>query len=386
MVLSEVPTIIEAINAASEAVDRAASDRAQGPAAESQPAAEPSASEPAAASEEPSPEPAPEPTPSPSDAADVAAPTPEPAAASEVPAPSEEPEAASAPLFGAPDPATEPASAPLFGASPEAAVQDSHAHKADLFGAQVAAGSDDDVATSAPRMDPVVNKPTGARDESSVLFSLSALTSAAAASSGSAGTAESDDSGLIDLNALRDQEAKSNEQDPAEAAPTGGILDAAPLLGSVVDPNLHQLHASEPPPKRNTGMIIGIVFGVVGMVSAVVLLVIVMTRDDPPPPAPVPVPTATDTVATTTEAPTATAPTTAPSSAAAAPPTGAPSATAVATGKPNTKGGWRRPPHRGKKPGSAKTPKPASTKKRPKKNKCNCPPGDLACNMACAVK
>jgi hypothetical protein len=275
----------------------------------------------------------------------------------------------------------------LFGPGPTAAVQTSYEKKPDLFSTQAMAGSDDDVATSAPHVSPAMSsKPTGARDESSVLFSLSALTSAAASTSSSSDmNTGGDDSGLIDLRALAEKDAGAPQ--PALAAPVGGILDAAPLLGTpIMDPNLNQLKASDPPPsKSNTPIIIGIAIGAVGILSAVVAVVVVLTRE-PPPPAPLPVATTTEVAQPTIPVP---MPTDTSSSAAAPPATGAasvPTTTARPTGprtSPAKPGGTTAATT---KPGSTGgSTEPAPTKKPPA-NKCNCPPGDLACNMACAVK
>lgn len=365
MPLGEVPAIIDALNAASEAVDKVAT---------SAPATEPPAEEPVAdpgfmTTATPGPVeavvPAPAMVPAP-------APTPEPAPAAVVPQP----------LFGQGASAATPS--PLFGGSSEAAVQRSHEKKPDLFSAQAMAGTDDDVATSAPQVSPVLNKPTGARDESSVLFSLSALTSAAASTSGSLDTsAGGDDSGLIDLRALAEKDAAGGQQ-PVVAAPVGGILDSAPLLGTpIMDPSLHQLKASDPPPaKKNTILIVGIVMGGVGILSLAATVVVLLMRE-PPPPAPLP-------VATTTEVAQPVVPVVIPSdtgsSAAAPPATGAASAppTPTTTARPT----GPRPKSTGTSAstgGTGKPSEPAPTKKPPA-NKCNCPPGDLACNMACAVK
>jgi predicted Zn finger-like uncharacterized protein len=363
MPLGEVATIIDAISAASEAVDKAATGQ---PAPEAAPPPMVTAT------------PAPVATATPAPVAAVPAPVvPAPEPAAPAPAPS---------LFGAAPAPAAATPAPLFGSGPAAAVQTSYERKPDLFSAQATAGSDDDVATSAPHVSPTMSsKPTGARDESSVLFSLSALTSAAASTSTSSdANSGGDDSGLIDLRALAEKDAGAPQ--PAMAAPVGGILDAAPLLGTpIMDPNLHQLKASDPPPsKSNTPLIIGIAIGAVGILSAVVAVVVVLTREPPPPP-PLPVPTATEVAAPTVPVP---MPTDTSSSAAAPPATGAASAPAT-TARPTgprtgpaktggTTGGTT-------KPGSTGGSEPAPTKKPPA-NKCNCPPGDLACNMACAVK
>jgi hypothetical protein len=256
----------------------------------------------------------------------------------------------------------------------------SHEKKPDLFSAQAMAGTDDDVATSAPQVSPVVNKPTGARDESSVLFSLSALTSAAAATSGSADTsAGGDDSGLIDLRALAERDAGGHQ--PVVAAPVGGILDSAPLLGTpIMDPSLHQLKASDPPPaKKNTILIVGIVMGGVGILSLAATVVVLLMRE-PLPPAPLPVATVTEEDRPVVAIP---IPSDTGSSAAAAPATGAASAPPTPTTTART---GPRPKSTATAATTGGTPSEPAPTKKPAANKCNCPPGDLACNMACAVK
>jgi hypothetical protein len=108
-------------------------------------------------------------------------------------------------------------------AQPAAVRRGNHNSSADLFGGIHTAGGEDDITTSAP--EPAApTAGTGARNESSVLFSLSALTGSAAAapvapSGGSAPKKRNDDSGLIDLQAL-------TASDPAAAG--GGAFGAAP--------------------------------------------------------------------------------------------------------------------------------------------------------------
>src|SRR5690606_41703493 len=74
-------------------------------------------------------------------------------------------------------------------AAPRAVAVGGGARGADLFGGIEHAGSEEDVTTSAGSADPMPAAPaaTGARNESSVLFSLSALTSAATTSKPSGG-------------------------------------------------------------------------------------------------------------------------------------------------------------------------------------------------------
>lgn len=118
----------------------------------------------------------------------------------------------------------------------------------DLFGRIATAGGEDDIATSAP--EPVISAGTGARNESSVLFSLSALTGSG--DTGSTGTgrsksgrSSSDDSGLIDLTALTASEganagggfgasASAYGASPLISAPLGGV--SGPALGAGFTP------------------------------------------------------------------------------------------------------------------------------------------------------
>src|SRR5262245_26194941 len=89
--------------------------------------------------------------------------------------------------------------------APAAVRRAEQASGPDLFGRIATAGGEDDIATSAP--EPVVSAGTGARNESSVLFSLSALTggtepAAPGGARSKSGRGQADDSGLIDLTAL----------------------------------------------------------------------------------------------------------------------------------------------------------------------------------------
>lgn len=91
-------------------------------------------------------------------------------------------------------PTAPPSSAP---SQPRAAVRESRASSTDIFGASALAGRD---STGSRQSSPGDTSPmTGARNESSVLFSLDALTSGSSSRSGS-GTDES--SSLVDLKTL----------------------------------------------------------------------------------------------------------------------------------------------------------------------------------------
>jgi predicted Zn finger-like uncharacterized protein len=119
----------------------------------------------------------------------------------------------------------------------------------DLFGRIATAGSEDDISTSAP--EPAISAGTGARNESSVLFSLSALTGSGdtGSSTGSgrskSGRSSSDDSGLIDLTALTASDganagggfgasASAYGASPLISAPLGGV--SGPALGAGFTP------------------------------------------------------------------------------------------------------------------------------------------------------
>jgi predicted Zn finger-like uncharacterized protein len=301
------------------------------------------------------------------------------------PEPPPQPAAAApaADMFGA-APAAAPA-ADMFAAAPvpqpvqHAAVREDRRRDVDLFGSRK---SEEDVATSAPPVRDVVAPagPTGTRDESSMLFSLSALTASTPGQGPSSPGAPTtkDDSGLIDLKALA---AKADAPSTASAPMAASILDAAPLLGT---PLIDMPTTSEPEAeskKSKAPIFIGVGIGVAGIAIAAALFI--GTRKPPAPPA---VPAASITAAPTETV--AAVPTSTDSGGAAPPSTGAPSATAKpvagggkvgAGGKTTKKGGDK------VEPGAAAPTAPA-TAKTPPKSKCGCAPTDLACNMACAAK
>ncbi len=117
-------------------------------------------------------------------------------------------------------------------AMPAAVRRADHGAAADLFGRIESAGGEDDITTSAP--EPSFSAGTGARNESSVLFSLSALTgpaesSSAPAGGGKRGRGPADDSGLIDLTALTAAEAASGGGGYGAAT---GAYGASPLISA----------------------------------------------------------------------------------------------------------------------------------------------------------
>lgn len=274
---------------------------------------------------------------------------------------------------------------------------------ADLFGSIDTAGSEDDVATSAPEQPSPIGTPsnasaTGARNESSVLFSLSALTSAAqparsSSTRASANGASRDDSGLIDLKALTAAAMKTEATGaPPAAAPAMPLvapvspLGVAPPLGLAAPafaPFPGGADISMPQQKSKAPIIIGVALGV-GMLA---IAAAILLKPEPPPPPPAPV---------VVQAPPPPAPAPAPTPEA----TAKPPATGTGAETPPEKSTKTAAPHRAigggaKKSGgtssgstssgssdtgSKPTPPPA------KKSACGCASGDLQCAMRCAAK
>jgi predicted Zn finger-like uncharacterized protein len=209
---------------------------------------------------------------------------------------------------------------------PRAAARPARGGAGDLFGRIERAGSEDEVSTSAPEpagLGGGGGAGTGARNESSVLFSLSALTSAAATSKPSTpsraaapsapGNASRDDSGLIDLKALTAAAMKSDGGGslggvtappivPLSPSPLGAPLGLGSPLGSPLGGVAGDL---APPQKSKTGLFIAI-----GLVAAALIVAVAfIMRPAPPPvvvapppaptPAPAPTPTPTPTLAAT---------------------------------------------------------------------------------------
>jgi len=301
------------------------------------------------------------------------------------------PKAAAAPAPWEQKPSTQPA--------PErAAARPVRGGAGDLFGRIENAGSEDEVATSAPDA-AGGGSGTGARNESSVLFSLSALTSASKPSAtgtrsgsginlGAAGGASREDSGLIDLKALTAAAVKAEAPSGGFVAPALAPLSASPLgvaaplgLGSPIGGGLSA--DLGPPAKSKTGLFIAI--GIV--VAAVIVALAVILKPAPPPvvvappapPAPAPAPTPTPT----------------PTLAATPPPTGSAATEEAPTTdkkKPTTSGGAVHRPAVKKPSGGGTTTTPAGGGDTPappppkKTNNCGCSPTDLNCNMRCRAK
>jgi predicted Zn finger-like uncharacterized protein len=276
--------------------------------------------------------------------------------------------------------------------------------RTDLFGGYASAGSEEDVTTSLPQETTApAGAHTGARNESSVLFSLSALTASAGASSPTAAPAptpmammtptsssrDAEDSGLIDLAALTAGASASKGADDSGMFGAPFTLTAplaAPLPSPVAAAPLDTGPLEYPKGTSKGPYVIG---GAI-VLAALVISAVFLLRPEPVAPAPVPyIPTAAPAptpVPEPTAQPTATPPATgvvaeaAPDAGKRAPVSGtrsgggrrrAPSGTTG--GKTGTQGGTEPKP-----PGGTPTSRPAS--------KCGCATGDLKCAMRCAAK
>lgn len=273
--------------------------------------------------------------------------------------------------------------------------------RADVFGNE----KSDDVATSAPLFSASAKaaasnaaaaaKSGGAREENSVLFSLSALTSKPGAPAPAPAPSRKDsreDSGLIDLKALAAAAAPS----PAAAASSAAIMghDDAGLFPLGV-PAQNQpaappvaANVSIPPPASKAPMFIGI--GALVAALAIVGVFFAMRGGDEKPVADTTQPTATAPAAQPTPTQTAEpAPTTEASAAASASATATASAAVASAPKGGTskggtsKGGTTTATSKGGTSGAAA---PASTPAKPKSGGCGCAPGDLMCAMKCSAK
>jgi predicted Zn finger-like uncharacterized protein len=337
--------------------------------------------------------------------------------------------AASAPAPVAAAPAPTPAPAPSPAPAPaRAAARPGRGGAADLFGRIESAGSEDEeVATSAPEPQrasaPLGSSSTGlssgggagtgARNESSVLFSLSALTagaskpSNAAATASKPGAASREDSGLIDLKALTAAATKSDAGAAPAASPLGGLgglggglgapplgvaspLGVAPLgLGSPLGGTTGLATAADlsmpPQGKSKTGLFVGI--GLVAVAAAAVAIAFILKPEPPPP---VAVPTAVPTTPAPAAAPeptpaevTAKPPSTGTAESEDAPDAGAKVASKTGGGGARkTSGGSASKKSGGSEPAAAAPAAPAPAKK---KSPCGCASGDLQCAMRCAA-
>jgi predicted Zn finger-like uncharacterized protein len=341
------------------------------------------------------------------------------AASAPASAPVEPPPASSAkpPVAAAPQvsPAPQPVSTtPRTTAATKATTRTQGRGGADLFGSIANAGSEEDMAQQQVHEPAAPVPTTGARNESSVLFSLSALTASAkppSSATSSLGLASSspskDDSGLIDLKALTSQ-ATDNVAAPQTVAlgapsPLGGLGaglgggmgaplggfgsplgGGAPVGGTLAAPVLGDM--AYPQRKNRLGLYI---LGAAGIIAIAVVLGIALQPTPPPPAAKVePIPAAQPKAAEPEPEPIKPAVTEAkPPSTGEAPEASASAVTKAAppTGRPRPVVGKRPTTNTDSKPPAADAPPP------PKKpsggaSKCGCAPGDLGCAMRCAAK
>lgn len=294
---------------------------------------------------------------------------------------------------------------------------------ADLFGSYDRAGSEDDadLATSAaspapaPRV-PTAGAATGARNESSVLFSLSALTSAASNSKPSVSQPSSpgvtEDSGLIDLKALTAAASSVGDsplapQPGASPSPLGGApLGGAPLgvsplgggmpLGGVA--TAMDISVPQNQGKNKTGLFIA---GGIVVAAVAVTLIIQLTggakEEAAAPTAVAPTPVATIATADPAPEPEPEPAATEEETEAKPPATGTaeeeeppePAKTAAAprktTPRKTTTTSSSKSTSSSSKSTSSSSPAPAPAKPKPATNKCGCKPGDLQCAMRCAA-
>lgn len=282
----------------------------------------------------------------------------------------------------------------------------------DLFGASAHASNEDEAAHARGALDAQANANTGLRNESSVLFSLSALTATTKTRTAVPATSASvssslDDSGLIDLKALASQAsspAVSNKPEAAPAplapaplgiAPLGGL--SAPLGGapfaSAASPGGPLGADFAPQQKSKTGLFIG---GGIAIAAVIVGLAIALRPAAAPAPAPAPTASSPAPVepAPTPKPAQAEQPAPTASSIAKPPPTGTEEpSTAAKKPPPAAKGPSKAPAPSGgsKKPagnssGSGDTPSQPKPTPKPASNHCGCAPTDLPCNMRCSAK
>jgi predicted Zn finger-like uncharacterized protein len=211
---------------------------------------------------------------------------------------------------------------------------------------------------------------TGARDEHSVLFSLNALTSGASAPSsppaggGSTTASRTEDSGLIDLNALArsQQQSKASEDVAPLAAPTPFLFPAA--LGTV-----ETFQTPEAKKKNAMPIYIGAGVAVAGVVIAIAMFAGGKKEEAPSSPA--------------LSAAAEPSPPPAPVAAEPAPADSAPVAASAKVATKKAPGGGVRSPKPGPVAGpqTPALPTPAAKPRSP----CGCASSDLQCQIRCSA-
>lgn len=270
----------------------------------------------------------------------------------------------------------------------------------DLFGGIENAGSE--IATSASTGSSPFGGGggigTGARNESSVLFSLSALTSAASGSKPSLPSAPTasitEDSGLIDLKAL----TAAAEHKPLQAAVAAAPI-VAPLgapIGSPLTPIGLGGGPSIPPQPAKNNNLLYIVGGLVVAVIAVTLIFRLTEKDEEPVPTPAPAAPVVSVAPVATPAPvaaplpTATEPEAKPPATGAEEETKAPTKTTTAkkstSSTTKTSGGTSSSSSSSSTSSSSSSTTPATTTTKKSGGGCGCKADDLMCNMRCSSK
>jgi predicted Zn finger-like uncharacterized protein len=310
--------------------------------------------------------------------------------------------------------AARPAAAQPAAAQPAAVRRSTHNSSADLFGRIHTAGGEDDITTSAPEPSPAMTAGTGARNESSVLFSLSALTGGAAAPaavapSGAPAKKRNDDSGLIDLQALTATDTAGAAGGGFAAAPNA--FGASPLisapLGGVSGPALGAGGRSS---GGRWGLIAAALLLGVALIGAALIFVKGSGSEpeqpatalnprpaaapEPVPPSKEPEPAAAEPETADKEDPAGTTrpvaaeelPTVAADPGKPAPKPAAPKPARPAAPKPAASPAAAPAPAPAAEAPKPAAPKPAPAAADPKKPRCDCKPADLLCAMKCSAK
>ena len=199
----------------------------------------------------------------------------------------------------------EPAAAAPVAAASAARRGGGRGQGADLFGNVASAGGEEDVMTSAASGGGMhgggggagleEQKLTGQRNESSVLFSLSALTEGGKSDSSSAPnrtTATSDGSGLIDIRALsqhmgsddkRDTNARVDDIMNLSGGGAFGAALAAPILAPPPLEMSHDAYAQGGDSGRSNKMLMIAIIAGAAMIAIGIVVAVVLTRPNVPP-------------------------------------------------------------------------------------------------------
>lgn len=168
-------------------------------------------------------------------------------------------------------------SAPAPAAAPAAAPAPAAPSGGDMF-AGVSSGASSGAAAVAPSQAQSAAASSGAgmvgeRNESSVLFSLSDLTSSRSAQPKQDELPRTEGSGLIDIRVLAQAQSQVGDAGQAAAAPVAAAASSMPVTPLV----------PVAPRRRNTGLMVGIGLGVIVILGLFAVVVVLMTQDDPEP-------------------------------------------------------------------------------------------------------